>query len=272
MTTGIDPLATTQPPVSMWRTWPSHMPIDRYPEKGMAPMGKVMVVVLVNGLASLIAFLEMAWVVPNVYGVPTAGRNLIKQHVHSQFTSIFCKPWLSTYSHVWTLPPVIDCWTEFICPKVVLWQTQQANLLEAKPPNHNALPQKMRHSSGRIALLEEQLQNLTTHIDTKSMTSDSTAGRTTIAQQSKISAITGSGKSHSLNLTLELAHQRLETIETKMDSIQNMLMTTLMENYKAAATSPAHDHYSSFSDDSNKLQCTQNASLRHPTKDSCHQK
>jgi hypothetical protein len=139
--------------------------------------------------------------------------------------------------------------------------------LEAKPPNHNALPQKMRHSLGRIALLEEQLQNLTTHIDTKSMTSDSTAGRTTIAQQSKISAITGSGKSHSLNLTLELArHQRLETIETKMDSIQNMLMTTLMENYKAAATSPAHDHYSSFSDDSNKLQCTQMLSYDTPQK------
>jgi hypothetical protein len=67
-------------------------------------MGKVMVVVLVkNGLASLTAFLEMAWVVPNVHGVPTTGRNLMKQHVHPQFTSIFCKPWLSTCSHVWTL-------------------------------------------------------------------------------------------------------------------------------------------------------------------------
>jgi hypothetical protein len=96
-------------PTAMWRRWPSHMPIDRYPAKGMAPMGKVMVVVLVNGLASLTAFLEMAWVVPNVHGVPTTGRNLMKQHVHSQFTSIFCKPWLSTCSHVWTLPPVIDC-------------------------------------------------------------------------------------------------------------------------------------------------------------------
>jgi hypothetical protein len=106
--------------------------------------------------------------------------------------------------------------------------------LEAKPPNHNALPQKMRHSSGHIALLEERLQNLTTHIDTKSMTSDSTAGRTTIAQQSKISAITGSGKSHSLNLTLNWRISDFETIETKMDSIQNMLMTTLMENYRSS--------------------------------------
>jgi hypothetical protein len=118
---------------------------------------------------------------------------------------------------------------------------------------------------GRIALLEEQLHNLTTHIDTKSMTSDSTAGRTTIAQQSKISAITGSGKSHSSNLTLESAHQRLETIETKMDSIQNMLMT-LMENYKPTTTSSAHDHDSSFSDDSDKLQCTQMLSYDTPQK------
>ena len=93
----------SKPPTAMWRTWPSHMPIDRYPAKGMVPMGKKMVVVLVNGLASLTAFLEMAWVVPNVHGALTTGRNMMKWHVHSQFTSIFCKPWLSTCSHVWTL-------------------------------------------------------------------------------------------------------------------------------------------------------------------------
>jgi hypothetical protein len=68
-----------------------------------------------------------------------------------------------------------------------------------------------------------------------------------------------------LNLTLESAHQRLETIETKMDSIQNMLMT-LMENYKPAATTLAYDHDSSFSDDSDKLQCTQMLSYDTPQK------
>jgi hypothetical protein len=57
-----------------------------------------------------------------------------------------------------------------------------------------------------------------------------------------------------------------------MDSIQNMLMTTLMENYRSSCDISGPWSLLSFSDDSNKLQCTQNASLRHPTKDSCHQK
>ncbi|MGV2391102.1 MAG UNVERIFIED_CONTAM: hypothetical protein LVR29_31935 [Microcystis novacekii LVE1205-3] len=103
----------------------------------------------------------------------------------------------------------------------------------------------------RIALLEEQLKTMSTN---QSITSDSTAGRTTMEQQSKISAITGSGKSNNSHLTIESAHQRLETIETKMDSIQTMLMT-LMENYKPTVANNL-DHYDS-SDDSDTLQCTQ---------------
>jgi hypothetical protein len=109
---------------------------------------------------------------------------------------------------------------------------------------------------GRIALLEEQLKTMTaTTLDSKSMTSDTTAGTrtTTNDQQSKISAITSTGKSNKSHLTIESAHQRLETIETKMDTIQTMLMT-LMENYKTAPSKSDHD---SSSDESDKLHCTQ---------------
>jgi uncharacterized protein (DUF3084 family) len=116
----------------------------------------------------------------------------------------------------------------------------------------------------RIALLEEQLQTITnTTLETKSMTSDTTIGtRTTNEHQSKISAITGSGKSNNSHMTIESAHQRLETIETKMDSIQTMLMT-LMENYK-----PAHakSDLDAMSDESDKLQCTQQLTYNTPTK------
>jgi hypothetical protein len=119
---------------------------------------------------------------------------------------------------------------------------------------------------GRIALLEEQLQVITNNtLDTKSVTSDtSTNGTrtTTNEQQSKISAITGSGKSNNSQMTIESAHQRLETIESKMDSIQTMLMT-LMENYKPAKSTSDHDE-SMSDDDSDKLQCTQKLSYDTP--------
>ena len=95
---------------------------------------------------------------------------------------------------------------------------------------------------------------MSAHIDSRSTALDTTAGGTTIEQQSKISAITGSGKSNNSHLTIESAHQRLETIETKMDSIQTMLMT-LMENYKPSA--PNKSDNDSLSDDSDKLHCTQ---------------
>ena len=111
---------------------------------------------------------------------------------------------------------------------------------------------------GRIAILEEQLQQMmTSNLETKSMTSDTTAGRTTTEQQSKISAITGSGKSNNSHLTIESAHQRLETIETKMDSIQTMLMT-LMENYKPATEQSTSD------EENDTLQCTQQLSYNTP--------
>ena len=118
---------------------------------------------------------------------------------------------------------------------------------------------------GRIALLEEQLQTITnSQLDTKSITSDTTTGTRTTnnEQQSKISAITGSGKSNNSHLTIESAHQRLETIETKMDSIQTMLMT-LMENYKPAQT---NSDLNSLSDESETLQCTQQLTYNTPTK------
>ena len=116
----------------------------------------------------------------------------------------------------------------------------------------------------RIALLEEQLQTLTnTNLDVKSTTSDTTMGtRTTTEQQSKISAITGSGKSNNSHMTIESAHQRLETIETKMDSIQNMLMK-LMENYRPAQ---AKSDLDVLSDENDKLQCTQQLTYNTPTK------
>jgi len=117
----------------------------------------------------------------------------------------------------------------------------------------------------RIALLEEQLHTIVnnTTLDGKSMTSDTTAGTRTTnnEQQSKISAITGSGKSNNSHLTIESAHQRLETIETKMDSIQTMLMT-LLENYKPAQYTT--DQTSLSDEESNTLQCTQQLSFDTP--------
>jgi hypothetical protein len=144
---------------------------------------------------------------------------------------------------------------------VPLFSKAKAPLNPASKSVGGKKPTKLQRSAtqdaallGRIALLEEQLLTMSAHIDAKSITSDTTAGRTTIEQQSKISAITGSGKSNNSHLTIESAHQRLETIETKMDSIQTMLMT-LMENYKPSA--PNKSDNDSLSDDSDKLHCTQ---------------
>jgi hypothetical protein len=64
----------------------------------------------------------------------------------------------------------------------------------------------------------------------------------------------GSGKSNNSHLTIESAYQRLETIESKMDSIQTILLT-LKKNYQPTSTKLDHDY--SSSDDSDKLQCTQ---------------
>lgn len=117
---------------------------------------------------------------------------------------------------------------------------------------------------------------IASNLETKSMTSDTIAGRTTTKHQSKISAVTGSGKSNNSHPTIESAHQHFETIETKMDSIQTMLMT-LMETYKPAAAQSKSDHNSLSNEDNNTLlQCTQQLSYydtpkRTPTtKSKCH--
>lgn len=99
-------------------------------------------------------------------------------------------------------------------------------MMENQTTNLNGPQQMMRLSLNALY----NLKNIE-KLCSPRKTSYSIAGRTTIEQQSKKSAVTGYDKSNNSNLTIESAHLRLETIEIKVDSIPTMLMIPI-ENYK----------------------------------------